>query len=179
MTPDDSHLVKACIDGDSAARKELYDRFAPVMFGVCLRYARCREDAQDALHDGFIKVFTSLHKLRNTESLGAWIHSIMVFTSINSLRHSFESIDNDDHYVEIPDNSHSDNDILESMDCEDIVCAIRQLPPRYQLVFNLVEIDGFSYNEVASKLSIDPSTVRSNLHRAKRILQSKLSYRRK
>lgn len=175
MTPNDELLVNACINGDNVARKELYDRFAPLMLGVCHRYLRCKEDAQDALHDGFIKVFTSLHKLRKTQSLSAWIHSIMVYTAINSLRHRTDLYDDLSGYDFGTYSSDDEKIVIESFDYEVILDAIHQLPTRYQLVFNLVEIDGYSYNEVAEKLSIETATVRSNLHRAKQILKAKLS----
>ena len=160
-------LVEACRRKDQRAFKRLYDCYAPVMYGVCLRFTRSKSDAEDVLHDGFIKVFQTIDKLRDVESLGGWIRSIMIFTAINSNRRKLPIAE-----------QHSDNDLEEtsvvsadgvydSLDRDFILDAIQKLPDQYRLVFNLCEIEGYSLNDVADLLKIGQSTVRSNLTRAK------------
>ena len=168
-------LIKACIRGDQLACKQLYDRFAPQMYALCLRYTQSDLAAQDVLHDGFIKVFDSLHKLRDVSALGVWIRSIMINTAINNWYHEHHNTDTDD----LPDNIESSysttSDIYSSIDIKVILDEIRQLTPAYRMAFNLCEIEGYDFDAAAKKLGIKTSSVRANLVRAKQILALKLS----
>ncbi len=174
MKHDDALLVAACRKNDPKACRELYERFAPQMYAICLRYTRTNADAEDVLHDGFIKVFNSLHKLRESDSLYGWIKSIMVYTAINNYNRSNPIANYDTEAEETVENSYDCNLIYDNIDIEFILENIRQLPPRYQMAFNLCEIEELSFDEAAERLSVSSSTVRSNLSRAKHILAEKL-----
>lgn len=160
--------------GDQRACKELYDRYAPMMFGICLRFSRTKSAAEDVLHDGFLKVFSSLDKLRSADSLVNWMHSIMVNTAVNIYRKErLRALPDTERQQTDEDMPYTDN-AFDSMDMEFIMETIRQLPPRYRMTFNLCEIEGYSFEEAANILGVEEATIRSNLARAKSILMSKL-----
>ncbi len=175
MKSEEEQLVEDCRKNKKDAFRVLYERFAPQMFGICLRYSPSREIAEDVLHDGFIKVFETIHSLRDSSSLSGWIRSIMIYTAINSWRHRMPTIDNDNDDLPIPDASSRPELVYSGMDIDLILGAIQQLPETYRMVFNLCEIEGYSFAEVAEKLGISQSSVRSNLSRAKHILQTRLA----
>ena len=174
MNLDDEQLVKACIRRDQLACKKLYDRFSAQMYGVCLRYSRSTAIAEDILHDGFIKVFDSLPKLRDVSSLSAWIRSIMIHTAISYWKseHPFVDIDSvgDEPISRLSDS----DDIYSAIDIEVILKAVQELPDAYRMAFNLCAIEGYSFDDAAQELSIAPSSVRSNYVRARQALAQKL-----
>lgn len=175
MKSEEAQLVEACRRKDQRAFKRLYDYYAPVMFGVCLRFTRSKSDAEDVLHDGFIKVFQTIDKLRDVDSLGGWIRSIMIFTAINSNRRKLPvaEMQSDNDLDEA--NVVSADMVYDSLDREFILDAIQKLPDQYRMVFNLCEIEGYSLNDAADLLKIGQSTVRSNLTRAKHKLAELLA----
>lgn len=170
---DKAKLVEACLKRDPVACKQLYDSYAPQMLGICMRYARSRESAEDILHDGFIKVFESLHKLRDASQLDSWIRSLMVHTAISTFRHERFTENVADYDDE--GNPFNESDLIYSqIDIKLIMEAIQQLPTAYRMAFNLCEVEGYEYEDAAAELGINESTVRSNLCRARRILAKKL-----
>ncbi len=175
MKQDEALLIKACRKGDQKACKQLYDRFASKMFGVCLRYTRTNTAAEDIMHDGFIKVFANLHTLRETDALESWIRTIMVNTALNALRHDNEIAEqpNDNNLSDVQI-TRDEKKIIDSIDIEIILDAIRQLPTQSRTVFNLCELEGLSYSEAAKRMGLSDSSVRSNMRRAKQILAEKL-----
>ena len=175
MNTEDAHLIEACCNQDREALHALYERFAPQMYGLLLRFAPSRAAAEDLLHDGFIKVFQNIKNLRNYNSLAGWIRSVMVHTAISAYRSEqqtspVEEIDDNMSEVQM-----SADSMLENVDLDIILDAIRQLPSRYRLTFNLCEIEGYSSKEAADLLGINTVTVRSNLYRAKQILKHTLA----
>ena len=95
---DTKKLVEECLKQDPRAQKTLYDTYAPMMLGVCMRYARSREAAEDTLHDAFVKVFAKLHTLRNKVALEDWIYHIVIYTAINNVKRErwhFEAVEVD------------------------------------------------------------------------------------
>lgn len=175
MKPDEAKLVEACIKHNQQACKQLYDRFAAKMYGVCLRYTRTNSAAEDVLHDGFVKVFASLHRLRDTDMLESFIRRIMIFTAINAYNREDPLAQPDTGDDSADPAANDELSIYDSIDIDFVMSVVRQLPPRYQVVFNLCVVEDYSYEEVSSMLGIEQSTVRSNLLRAKRILASKLA----
>lgn len=174
MKTDEAQLIDACIKRDERACRQLYERFAPKMFGICLRYTRSTTAAEDVLHDGFIKVFENLDKLRAVEALDAWISKIMVHTAINSLRNEQPLVS----YGNIEENAEneygSSDSVYAKIDAEIVIKAMQELPDAYRTVLNLCEVEGYGYGEVAKMMKIKESTVRSNLVRAKRLMCNKL-----
>lgn len=173
MESSDAQLVEACRRNDKKAYRELYERFAPKMFGICLRYTHDNDAAKDVMHDGFMKVFANIGKLRSGDALVSWMASIMVRTALNALRREKMIADIPDD-ESLPDDYIDLNAGIDAVDVEYLMAAVRSLPPRYRAVFNMCEIDGLSFEEVSRELGIEQVTVRSNLLRARRILADKL-----
>lgn len=175
MKLDEEHLIEACLRHDQRACKMLYDRFAPQMFGLCLRYTHSYAAAQDALHDGFIKVFNSLKTVKDPSALGSWIRSIMIYTVLNTVRKEPSTdMENLSDIPQLADNSSYD-DIFSTLDIHVILDAIQQLPASYRSAFNLCAIEGYTCSQASEILGIGQTTVRSNLFRARAILAEKLA----
>jgi len=140
------------------------------MFGVCLRYAKNREEAEDIMQEGFVQVFKSLHNFKFSGSFEGWIRKIMVFCAIAKYRgrsklHSVLSIESDNI---IP---YENEDILSRLGKKELLQMVQDLPPAYRLVFNLYVFEGLKHREIAQQLDISEGTSKSNLHDAKLILQ--------
>ena len=168
----DSTLVKKCIDGDQRAQRALFERFAPKMLGVCLRYAKERTQAEDVLQDGFVKVFTKISDY-NGGSLEGWIRRIMVNTSLDQIRknHKFQDNVNIDQVdYKIVDNGF----ILEGLIADDLMLLVNAMPDGYRTVFNMFAIEGYSHKEIAKELGVSENTSKSQYSRARAFLKTKL-----
>lgn len=169
----DSDLIKGSIEGDPKMQEALYQKYAPKMYAVCLRYAGNNDDAQDLLQEGFIKVFRNLEKYRHEGSFEGWMRRIFVNTSIEQYRRKvhLNSISEQEERG-IEDASVS---VLDQLTERDIVQLVQELSPGYRAVFNLYVIEGYSHKEIAELLSISEGTSKSQLARAKSILQKKVA----
>jgi RNA polymerase sigma factor (sigma-70 family) len=166
-------LIKRCIDNDPVAQELLYRRYASKMFGVCLRYAPNKMEAEDILQEGFIKVFNNLKKFRGDGSFEGWIRRTMVNTAINHYRKNvryFQDIDIDS--VDIHDTF--DKDGISNLTEAELLKLIQELPEGYRMVFNLYVIEGYSHKEIGEQLNIAENTSKSQLSRARGVLQAKV-----
>lgn len=170
-------LIKGCIKNDALAQRELYNRFSPKMLTLCYRYAYSREDAEDMLQEGFIKVFTQIRNFENRGSFEGWIRRIMVHTCINMLKRSRRFNDRVDLIyasgVQVREES-----VSAVMHTKQIIDCIRLLPIGYRTVLNLYAIEGFSHREIAGMLDIEESTSRSQYTRARSMLEDILIKRK-
>ena len=163
-------MLTGCIRNNASAQEALYNRFSPRMLGVCYRFAKNREDAEDMLQEGFIKVFTQIHQYRNEGALEGWIRRIVVHTCINILKKNKKFADSVDiiHATSV----HVKEEMIPSiMQAKQVVECIRTLPLGYKTVLNLYAIEGYSHKEIASMLDIEESTSRSQYTRAKAMLE--------
>jgi len=166
-------LIKDCIKNKKDAQFQLYNLYASSMMGVCYRYTKSIEDAEDVLQEGFIKVFTKLNQFKNDGDLGAWIRRIMVNTAINYLqRHSRYKKEMQIDDIKLHPVSNDNPEI--SLDTKELVELIRQLPSGYQTIFNLVAIEGFDHIETSKILGMNINTVRSQYSRARAILTAQV-----
>ena len=177
MKLDEEQLVAQCRKNNQRACRELYDRYASIMFSICVRYMGDHDAAQDVLHDGFVKIFASLGQLRSSDSLQAWMTRIMVRESLDALRkvkpaESFELIGDTGH-ADYADNAFES--ILEGCDIELLFNAIRELPEFSRIIFNLHEIEGYSYDELAERFDIKAASVRSVIFRARKLIAERLA----
>jgi RNA polymerase sigma factor (sigma-70 family) len=163
-------MLHGCLNNIASAQEALYNRFSPRMLGVCYRFARNREDAEDMLQEGFIKVFSQMHQFRNQGALEGWIRRIIVHTCINVLKKNKKFTDSVDliHANSIHLNENNIHSILQA---KQVVESIRLLPMGYRTVLNLYAIEGFSHKEIATILDIEESTSRSQYTRAKAMLE--------
>jgi RNA polymerase sigma-70 factor (ECF subfamily) len=165
-------IIRRSLDGDQAAQKALYDALAGKMYGVCLRYARDESEARDMLQDGFIRVFQSLDRFRFEGSFEGWVRRIIVNTALEYLRkEDYRTTSIEDADFQDPPGSH---DVESGLSAQDLLAMIRELSPRYRMVFNLYAIEGYSHKEISEMLNISEGTSKSNLSRARTILQEKI-----
>lgn len=137
-----------------------------------MQYASNEEDAQDILQEGFIKVFTKLDQVKNPAALPGWIRRVMINTALEKYRSQviLQRVDE----VKEEYNEVSGNEALERITSEELTGLIETLTPRYRLVFNLYAIEGYSHKEISEELGISIGTSKSNLSRARAILQEKI-----
>jgi RNA polymerase sigma factor (sigma-70 family) len=165
----ESDLIEGCIKGDRKTQRELYNRYAPKMYGLCLRYASNSEEAEDILQEGFIKVFNKMGSFRKEGSFEGWIRRIFVNTAIEQYRkkiHLQPITDYEENTVEGKYLS-----VLDSMAEKDIIQLVQQLSPGYRTVFNMYVVEGYTHRQIAEVLGISEGTSKSQLSRAKQILQ--------
>ena len=163
-------ILKGCLQNDAASQRELYNRYSPKMLSVCYRFAQNREDAEDMLQEGFIKVFSQMHTFENRGAFEGWIRRIVVHTCINILKKNKkfnESVD----IIHANAVQVREDNIPSIIQAKQIVECIRMLPIGYRTVLNLYAIEGYSHREIADALEIEESTSRSQYTRAKAMLE--------
>lgn len=175
MTPQSNHnipesdLINGCIEGNRRMQEELYRRFSPRMYAVCLRYAGSTEEAEDILQEGFIKIFKKLDSFRNEGSFEGWIRRIFVNTAIEHFRRKryLQPV------TEKEENTLEGNylSVLDNLAERDIMELVQQLSPGYRTVFNMYVVEGYTHKEIGDMLGISEGTSKSQLSRAKVILQ--------
>ncbi len=167
----EEYIIAGCLHNEPSAQRELYNRFSPKMLSVCYRFAQSREDAEDMLQEGFIKVFTQIHTFQNKGAFEGWIRRIIVHTCINFLKKHKKfsgSVDIEQAgFVYIKEET-----IPSIMQAKQVTECIRLLPLGYKTVLNLYAIEGYSHREIAVMLDIEESTSRSQYTRAKTMLES-------
>ncbi|MBT8327537.1 MAG: sigma-70 family RNA polymerase sigma factor [Bacteroidia bacterium] len=171
----EQELISACIDNNPQAQKILFEMYAGKMLGVCARYCPNLEDAKDALHEGFIKIFKQIDKFNGNSKLQTWMTRIMIFTAIDhfkkSIKFNYYEKDEDIYKAtnrEISEEVEYDD---EQVNINDLYAVINELPEGYKVVFNLYAIDGFTHKQIANKLGISEGTSKSQLARARKLLQ--------
>lgn len=168
---DERQLVKSCLKGKPGAQRELYERFAKTMLGVCYRYTKSIKDAEDVLQEGFVKVFLGIHQYKHEGSLGAWIHRIMVNTALNFLKKNKKYRD-EMFFPEQPLHPVTDENPVIHLEAKELADLVRQLPQGYQTIFNLHAVEGYSHVEIGELLGISDGTSRSQYARARALLIS-------
>jgi len=170
----DQELIAACLKNHRKAQRELYDRFSPMMKGICMRYASSEIEADDILQDSFIKVFKNLKNYTDKGKLGGWIRRIAVNTSIEFYRkrtvHSQHMND-----LALEAETQGSVELFETVDLEILQKEIQTLPDGFRVVFNLYAIEGYTHKEIGEQLGISTGTSKSQFSRAKKLLQKKVT----
>jgi RNA polymerase sigma factor (sigma-70 family) len=165
----ESDLISGCIAGNRRMQEELYRRFSPRMYAVCLRYAGMAEEAQDILQEGFIKIFKKLETFRGEGSFEGWIRRIFVNTAIEHFRRKkYLQPVTEKEETTLEGNYLS---VLDELAERDILALVQQLSPGYRTVFNMYVVEGYTHKEIGDMLGISEGTSKSQLSRAKVILQ--------
>ena len=170
---EDAALVKECVNGNPKAQRALFERFAPKMMTVCLRYAKDTEQAEDVMQDGFVKVFTKLGDFKLEGSLEGWIRRVMVNTALDQIRKNgrlLGDISTDDVAYKLETN----DPIAETLMAEDLMKLVMAMPEGYKVVFNMFAIEGYSHAEIADTLGITESTSKSQYSRARAYLRERI-----
>ena len=166
--------IAQCKDGDRRAQKAVYDALSSKMFAVCMRYmGGDREAAADILQDGFVTLFTKLDSYSGEGSFEGWARKIFVNTALMSLRKKDVLKQSDD--VDVAWNISSDDPTpIQNIGYQELCKMIAALPPGFRTVFNMYVVEGFSHKEIAEALEISETTSRSQLQRARALLQNKI-----
>lgn len=170
---DDATLVIECGKGNVRAQRELFEKYARKMLGVCLRYAKDTEQAEDVLQDGFVKVFNKLKDFKSEGSLEGWIRRIMVNTALDQIRKNSKTLGDmslDDVGYKIENNDF----MLENLMAQDLMKMVQAMPEGYKVVFNMFAIEGYSHSEIADTLGISENTSKSQYSRARAYLRERL-----
>ncbi len=163
-------ILSGCLQNDGLAQRELYAKYSPRMLSVCYRFAHNREDAEDMLQEGFIKVFSQIHTFQNKGAFEGWIRRIIVHTCINHLKKNKkfnESVD----IIHATGVQIREDSVPSIVQAKQIVECIRLLPLGYRTVLNLYAIEGYSHKEISEMLGVEESTSRSQYTRAKQMLE--------
>ena len=160
-------LIKEAIENNREAQQQLFVQHSPKMLGVCRQYVKDLHHAEDLMLQGFLKVFTNLEKFKHEGSFEGWIRRIMINTCLSYLRKK--------NVIDLSDEDYVFNDAatesLENTSVEDIQKLIDLLPDGYKMVFNLFAIEGYKHSEIAIQLGISESTSKSQLFKARKLLQ--------
>ncbi len=159
---------------DQAAQEELYRTFYGYAMGICLRYTQSKEEAQEVVNDGFIKLFQHIKHCKKEATFKGWLRRIMINASIDYYRQHQK------HHFHL-DISHSNQQTIQAegltqLTQEEVIQVIQQLSPAYRLIFNLYAIEGFTHKEIAAKLDISIGTSKSNLAKARIKLKKMLEH---
>jgi len=167
-------IIKGCLDGNRRDQELLYRRHAAKLYAVCLQYSGNSEEARDILQEGFIKIFENLAKYKHEGSFEGWMRRITVNTALEKFRsrNNLYRVDDIDLITE-PD-AEPDNHDYAGLEAADLLEIIMELPPKYRMVFNLYAIEGYSHKEISKMVNISEGTSKSNLSRARAILQRRV-----
>ena len=166
-------LLQKCRDGDRRAQKQLYDALSAKLFAVCLRYMGGREAAEDVFQEGFVTVFTRLDSYSGDGSFEGWARKIFVNTALMSLRK--KDILRQSEEVDVVRSLAADSPTpIQNMSYRELNAMIAELPPGFRTVFNMYVVEGYSHKEIAEELGISETTSRSQLQRARTMLQNRI-----
>lgn len=172
MSFSEEKLIKGCQKGKREYQQKLYDKYSKGMYLVALRYSKMQQEAEDVIQESFIKVFKNIKNFRKDSSLAYWIKRIVVNTALNHQRSKLYLYP----MVDVSDIDHwSDKEsILSSMNYDELLGLIRELPTGCQVIFNLFAVEGFKHHEIAKMLEISEGTSKSQYSRAKSLLSEKI-----
>jgi len=168
------NIINGCLKGNRRDQELLYRRYASKFYAVCLQYSGNDEEARDILQEGFIKIFENLIRYKYEGSFEGWMRRIMVNTALEKYRGRFNLYRVDD-IDQIPEpDAAPGNEDYSGLEAGDLLEIIRELPPKYRMVFNLYAIEGYSHREIGKMVNISEGTSKSNLSRARTILQRRV-----
>ena len=174
MIQDIDKIVIRCKNKDKRAQKKLYDIYAPVLFGICLRYAADRAEAEDILQESFTKILIKISGFGDKGSFEGWMKRIVVNTAISNY-HKNKKHNQTSDIDSVSDSFYQESEIwAQDFTPEELMKVINSLPTGYRTVFNLYAIEGFRHKEISEKLEIDVNTSKSQYSRARKLIQSKL-----
>lgn len=166
-------LIKACQNGNRNAQNQLYLQYKNRLFGVCLRYSKSREEAEDFLQDGFIKIYSDLYQYRPIGSFYGWMRKVMVNICLQHIRKRKDLFSTAD----IADVAHLhrvDDNVFSEFRHKALLDMVQKLPDGYRTIFNLYAIEGYSHKEIGEQLGLSTATSKSQYSRAKATLRQML-----
>lgn len=168
-------IIEGCIKKKRKAQDAFFQKYNGLLFGVCLRYTKNHFEAEDVLQEGLVKIYKNMHMYSEGKSFEGWIRRIMINTAITYYRKMQKHAYHED--VSEVSVASSDSELFSECEFtkEELLTTINELPNGYRTVFNLYVIEGYKHKEIAEKLGIDINTSKSQLSRAKKLLQQKLN----
>lgn len=166
------NIIQGCRRKNSVAQKLLYEKYSGSMFGVCLRYSGSKQDAEDILHEGFLKIFEKIQQFKSQGSFIGWMRKIMVNTALEKYRNQYKMVSLPEDGAEYDQPGY--DDLTVNLTAKELMSFIQDLSPQYRIVFNMFAIEGYSHKEISDTLNISEGTSKSNLSRARSILQEKV-----
>ncbi|PLX14921.1 MAG: RNA polymerase subunit sigma-70 [Marinilabiliales bacterium] len=170
VTLQPEELIKGCIAGKRPAQNKFYEKYSPMLFGISLRYAKNRTDAEDILQESFIKIFKYMKDFRAEGAFEGWMRRIIVTTAYNFYKRKSHIIPNlEPEKITLPVSDK--NEVVSKMSHDELLEIIRGLPNGYRMVFNMNTFEGYSHKEIGEMMNISVNTSKSQLSRAKSSLQ--------
>ncbi len=175
MKMDEISLIERLKKKDKKAQKILYDRYSSLFYGICLRYATNNDEAGDIMQEGFIKIFMNIKQYSGKGSFEGWLKRIIINNAINYYHKYYKYRYHED--ISMSVNIESGDKFYNESDFnyDELLSIINELPLGYRTIFNLYAIEGYKHKEIAKMLKISENTSKSQYHRAKKILQTKLT----
>lgn len=170
-------IIEKCARNEKKAQKMLYERYAPVLLGICIRYAATRAEAEDILQEAFLKIFLNISDFQGKGAFEAWMRRIVVNTAIThfhqnqKFRYHYDIEDVQERKIENYKVLQNASDFTR----QELFDVIKSLPDGYRVVFNLYAIEGYKHKEIAQMLDIDTNTSKSQYSRARKVIQKKLA----
>ena len=180
----ENQIIEGCKKGKRNSFNMLYQKYAPVMLGICYRYSKTRAEAEDVLQEGFIKVFQKIATYESRGSFEGWIKRIMINTAINNFKANSKHYYHEDVDMVNSINLKSDDTYLpfqsdNKINKDQVIKLIQELPTGYQMVFNLYVIDGLTHQEIADELEFSINTSKSQLSKARSWLRKRITTKEK
>ena len=166
-------LIKECLKGNAQAQKAMFDHFSGKMLFLCMRYATDQSEAEDMLQEGFVRLYSNLNKFQHKGSFEGWVRRIFVNTAIKY----YHKVRKHNGYSQLEhvDAVQKGADALSTLSEAELLRLIRDLPDGYRIVFNMYAIEGYSHKEISELLNIQESTSRSQLVKARKLLQTQVN----
>jgi RNA polymerase sigma factor (sigma-70 family) len=159
----DEQIIDGCKRGDNKAQRSLYAKYSRRMFGICLRYCDSREEAEEVLQEGLLKVFQKIEAYKGEGNLESWMKRIMINTALDTYRRN----KNRQMETEWQDHYSGTTEALTELKAKDLLVIIQQLPKGFRAVFNLYAVEGYNHGEIGKMLGISEGTSKSQYARAR------------
>jgi RNA polymerase sigma factor (sigma-70 family) len=167
-------IIKGCQRKKYRYQKKLYDKYASLLYAICFRYFKNADDANDALQEGFIKIYDKIEAYRGDGSFEGWIKRVQVNICLMQLRKNKKTYALTEEVIDESYAEGEEEDSFYSMDPQILFTMIKGLSDGYRTVFNMYVLDGYTHKEISEYLSISEGTSKSQLSRAKKILKEQV-----
>ena len=165
-------LIKGLQKGDSKAQKFVYEKYAAIMLGICIRYLKNQMDAEEIMLNGFVRIFQNISQFEHKGSFEGWMKRIVINEALGFLRKKEPlHLAIEKEHIQVAAEANAETDLA----VEDLLNLLHELPAGYRTVFNLYAIEGYSHKEIAEMLEITEGTSKSQLSKARALLQKRLT----
>lgn len=161
MVTDYTQIIEGCRRHDRRAQRALYDQMAPMAMGLCMRYTGSRDEAQDLVQDGFVRVFRHIGKVKDANQLRSWVYKVMLNVCLTYVGRSRLSQADPEEAMAVPEEP------LDPFAAEEVVNALQRIAPQQRLAFNLIAVEEYSYGEAAAEMHCSEVNVRALYSRAR------------